>query len=242
MANLAAIEAAAVHLVGRLPEHRREPLQQALAALCETHWPELRGPAPATRLARTLWAVTPPLADLCADLHVSRDPRLDAVLQGHGPAQAFALLALEAIARGDAEGAHAAYEPMMLFESETAGMRYAEAVARRLRGNAEAPRPHPHESTPPLMRALGLMAAQLGRADLPALRAAIALLASPPDRQDEQDEALERLRRALEEIGVRFIAAEAGRIGFELHGRPHRPATPRQLGEMAAEVRRAGFP
>jgi hypothetical protein len=235
MTNLSSIEAEASQLVGRLPEPQRRTLQQALADLCEAHWRELRGSEPAAPLARALWAVTPPLADLCADLYALRDARLDDVLQGRKPAQAFALLALVAIERGDAEGAHAAYEPMMLFESAAAGARYVAGVAAALRGTLEAPHPHRHEPTPALMKALSLMVAHSGRCDAQALLSTIGLLLAT----GLADEQLERLRGAVAEAGVRFTAIDDGHVHFELHGHAHKPATARQLGELLGEIRRS---
>jgi hypothetical protein len=237
MTNLSSIEAEASQLVGRLPEPQRRGLQQALADLCESHWRELRGREPAMSLARALWAVTPPLADLCADLYALRDPRLDEVLQGRKPAQAFALLVLTAIERGDSEGAHVAYEPMMLFESPAAGTRYVDGVAAVLRGKLEAPHLHRHESTPPLMKALSLLAGHTGRCDVPALVCVIGLLLVP----HSTDDAVEQLRTALSGIGVRFTAIDDGHIQFELHGHAHKPATVRQLGEVLGEIRQAWF-
>lgn len=235
MTNLSSMDAEAMQLVGRLPEPERRGLQQALADLCETRWRELRGKEPVAPLARALWAITPPLADLCADLYALRDPRLDEVLQGRKPAQAFALLVLAAIERGDAEGAHAAYEPMMLFESPAAGARYVEGIAAVLRGKLEAPHLHRHESTPPLMKALSLLGGHTGRCDVPGLVCVIGFLLAP----HSNDDAVERLREALTAIGVRFTAIDDGHIQFELHGRAHKPATVRQLGEALGEIRQA---
>lgn len=235
MTNLSSMNAEAAQLVGRLPEPERRSLQQALADLCESHWRELRGPEPVAPMARALWAITPPLADLCADLHALRDARLDEVLQGRTPAQAFALLVLGAIERGDAEGAHAAYEPMMLFESPQAGARYVEGIGAVLRGKLDAPHLHRHESSPPLMKALSLLAAGCRRYDVPGLVCVIGLLLAP----HSADEAVEQLRAALNEIGVRFTAIDDGHVQFELHGHAHKPATLRQLGETLGEIRRA---
>jgi hypothetical protein len=234
MTSLAAIEAEASHLVGRLPEPERRALQQGLADVCETHWRELRGREPATPMARTLWASAPPLADLCADLLAMRDARLDEVLQGRKPAQAFALLALLAIERGDAEGTHAAHAPMMLFESPAAGARYGENIAAALRGKLEAPRLHRRESAPPLLKALSTIAAHTGRHDLPALLAVIGLLLA-----NSPDAAVQALQTELTELGVRFTAIDDGHIGFDLHGHVHKPVTVRQLSEMLAEIRQA---
>lgn len=235
MTSLSSMAAEAAQLVGRLPEPERQGLQQALTDLCEAHWRELRGREPVTPLARALWGIAPPLADLCADLYASGDARLDEVLQGRKPAQAFALLVLAAIERGDAEAAHAAYEPMMLFESPAAGARYVEAMAAFLRGRLPPPRLHRHESVPPLTKAVSLLVAHTGRSDVPALLAVIGLLLAP----QLADDRLAGLRAALAEIGVRFTALDGGRVEFELHGHAHKPVTTRQLGEALADVRRA---
>ena len=234
MTSLASIEAEATLLVGRLSERRRRTLQHALVDLCVTHWHELRGPEPATPLAHGFWAATPPLADLCADLYATNDDRLHQVLQGHKPAQAFALLALEAIERADAEGARLAYEPMMLWETPAAGAIYAERVAAILHGKLEAPRLHPHASQPALVKALHLIVAHSGRYDLPALLHVLRMLPSAA----EQDPALRQLGPALDELGIRFTALAGSRVYFTLHGRPRPPATLRRLGEILLGIRR----
>lgn len=233
MTSLSSIEAEASNLVGHLPEHRRRSLQQALADLSQTHWQELRGAEPTTQFPRLLWETTPPLADLCADLYAMRDARLDEVLQGRKPAQAFALLALEAIERGDAEGAHLAYQPMMLLEIPAAGAEYAERVAAMLRGQVAPPHFHRHESMPPLMKALRLMVAHSGRYDTPALVQVLRVLVGPGTHGEE----FERLKRALEEVGMCFTAMDDERVHFNLHGQVHKPATLRQLSEMLGEIR-----
>ena len=238
MPKLSLIESEAARLVGRLPEARRRELQQALIDLCEAHWPEIRGPEPAAPLAHVLWSTTPPCADLLADLFAAGDGRLDGLPHGRKAPQAFALLVLAEIERGNAEGIRLAHEPMMLFESPAAGMRYAEGVAAALRGGG-ALHVRPHDSRPALWKALACIAAQTGRCDLSAVTGVIGLLASLPAGTQAADEALERLRVKLGETGVHFQGIDDDHIRFEVRGHAHPPVNTKQLAEMLAEIRQS---
>lgn len=233
MTKLSSIAAEATRLVRRLSGARRLALQGSLAQLCEDHWRELRGPEPAAPLAHTLWANAPPPADLCADLCAQGDARLAEVMQGHGPAQAFALLALRAIEQGDAEGVQAAHAPMMLFQNPPAGECYAQAASALLHGAMHIPRAHQHAPTPPLERALGLIVAHTGRLDTPAILAVIRLLLT----ETGHDEALERLRAALLAAGVRFTGLDDRQVRFDVHGHAHEPVGLRRLTELLAGLR-----
>lgn len=234
MTSLASIEAEASKLVGRLPESRRRPLQEALVELCATHWQELRGAEPATPLAQGLWATVPPLADLCANLYAQHDERLYRILQRRDPAQAFALLALAAIEHADAEGARLAYEPMMLLDTPAAGDIHAQRVAALLHGELNLPRLRRHTSTPPLEKALRLITTHTGRYDLHAVMLILGLLAGPP----QPDPDLAQIRLALEEAGIRFTAVDGRRVHFALHGEPRPPATLHRLSEVLEALRR----
>lgn len=234
MTSLATIAEEAKRLTGRLPEPRRHRLQQALVDLCARHWEELRGPAPTTPLARALWAIPPPAADLAADLAAGQDGRLTAAAEGESEAQVFALLALWAMEHADAEGVRAAHAPMMLFESERAGRQYATQVGRLLRRELEPPTLHPHAAIAPLERALGLIAAATGRCDPAAVAETLRLLSD----RNVADPTLEALRRQLAEAGVEFLPAENGEILFRQHGRLHRIARHR-LAERLGALRAA---
>lgn len=234
MTSLATIAEEARRLAGRLPEPRRHRLQQALVDLCARHWEELRGRAPTTPLARALWAIAPPAADLAADLAAHQDGRLAAAADGGSEAQVFALLALWAVEHGDAEGVRAAHVPMMLFESERAGRQYGAQVGRLLRRKLGPPRAHPHAPVAPLERALGLIAAATGRCDLAAVGETLRLLSD----RNVADPTLEALRRQLAEAGVEFLPAANGDILFRQHGRLHRIAR-HQLAERLAALRAA---
>ena len=237
MPKLSLIESEAARLVGRVPEARRRALQSDLIDLCETHWLEIRGPEPATALAHALWSATPPRADLLADLYAAGDGRLDGLLPVRKAAQGFALLVLAEIERGDAEGIRLAHDPMMLFDSPTAGARYAEGVAAALRGEGEALHVHPHAARPALWKAVACMAAHTGRCDLNATMRAIGVLVSQPAGGQVADEALEQLRRKLDETGVHFLGIDDDHVRFALHGQEHPPVSARQLGEMLGEIR-----
>lgn len=235
MPKLSLIQAEAQRLAGRMPAARREALTQAVVSLCDAHWRERRGPEPLTPLAHTSWDAPPPLAELFVDLHAAGDARLADALGGLRPASALALLVAAEIERGNAEGVHIAYEAMMALDSPAAGRAYGERVAAALRGALPPPR-HGH-AREPLWRALAAVVAHTGRHDLRALVAAIRLLATPGDAGTDQ--ALARLRAALDEIGVRFRAVDDDAVRFELHGHTHKPIRLKRLGDLLAEVRQA---
>jgi hypothetical protein len=239
MPKLSLIESEAARFVGHVPEAKRRMLQDALINLCEIHWPEIRGPEPDMPLAHALWEGAPPLADLLADLYAAGDERLDGVLQGRKPAQGFALLALAEIERGDAEGARLAHEPMMLFDSPSAGTLYAEGIAAALRGTPSGMQLHLHESKPALWKALATIAANIGRCDLNAVLRVIGLLAARAAPEQTADEMLEQLREKLDGLGVQFLGIDDHHVSFEIHGHEHKPVSTRQLGEMLVEIRQA---
>lgn len=235
MPKLAHIESEAMRRLGRMPEARRRALQQALVELCDAHWPEIRGPEPATSLAHPLWSVAPPRADLLADLAAAGDGRLLGLL-GTNTARGFALLALAEVERGDAEGIRLAHAPMMLFDTPAAGARYAADVAAALSGGTAAPALHPHAGKPPLWKALACIVAQTGRCDLAAVLRVVDLLAAP---EGGPDPALEALRHALAATGVRFLGIDDDHVGFAVHGQSHAPVSAQQVGEMLGEIRQA---
>jgi hypothetical protein len=236
MPKLSLIESEAARLVGRMPEARRRGLQQALLDLCDAHWPEIRGPEPATPLAHALWSIAPPRADLLVDLVAAGDSRLQALL-GPRPAQGFALLVLAEIERGNAEGIRIAHDPMMLFDSPAAGARYAEGVAAALRSGGTARHWHSHDAKPALWKALACIAAQTGRCDLAAVMGVIGVLVSRPAADLPADAELEALRSTLDETGVHFLGVDDGHVSFTLHGDAHPPASAKQVAEMLGEIR-----
>lgn len=236
MPKLSHIESEAERLLGRIPEARRRALQQALVALCDAHWPEMRGAEPATPLAHALWSVAPPRADLLADLVAAGDDRLLALV-GRKAAQGFALLVRGEIECGNAEGVRLAHEPMMLFDSPAAGALYAAGVAASLRSGGAALHAHAHAEKPPLWKALASIAAQTGRFDLQAVVSVIGVLASRHAVNDAVDTELEALRNMLAETGVQFLGIDDDHVQVSVHGRAHPPVHVRQLGEMLDEIR-----
>jgi hypothetical protein len=236
MPKLSLIEAEARRHAGRLPESKGRALQEALIELCEAHWSDIRGPEPKTPLARALWSVPPPLAELFVDLQSAGDPRLADLLDGLRPASGLALLVLAEIERGNAEGVHIAHEAMMTFDSPAAGRVYAERVALALRGRLEAPKWHPHSSRAPIWKALAVVAALTGRHDLTAIIEVVRLLMATPAGADEE---IERVRQALWETGVRFLGIDDNAVRFEQHGREHKPVTRKRLGDTLSEIRTA---
>jgi len=238
MPKLSLIESEATRLLRRVPEGSRRALQQELLDLCEAHWPELRGPEPATRLAHALWSVAPPCADLLADLVAANDARLQGLL-GTQPAQAFALLALAEIERGNVEDVRLAHAPMMLFDTPAAGARYAEAVAAALRGGGAALHAHSHASKPPVWKALAAMVAHSGRFDLAAALGVIGVLLAQPAAGATADPALEALRGKLDATGVRFLGIDDDHVSLTVHGQAHPPVSTRQLAEILGEIHQA---
>lgn len=229
------IETEAQRLVGRLPESQRRVLQDELIDRCEAHWHALRGPQPDTPLAQALWSVTPPLADLLLDLHAVGDVRLAELLPGSKLAGGLALLVLAEVERGNEEGVHVAHEPMMAFETVPPSTEWLERVGALLRGTLEPPRLHPHDKHHDAMwKALAVIAAHSRRLDLPAVLAVIRLLTAPPAIADA---ALEELRDAVAEVGIRFLKIDDDHVHFEQHGHPHKPVRARRLGEMLLEIR-----
>lgn len=238
MPKLSLIQSEAERLVGRMPEARRDSLQRALLDLCEVHWAEVRGPEPHTPLAHALWSLAPPPADLLADLVAEGDGRLSALF-GQKITHGFALLALAEIARGNAEGARLAHEPMMLFEVPEAGARYAEQVAASLRGGGATLHVHAHAEKPPLWKALAAVARQSGRTDLAAVVAAIGVLVAPRAPDAAPDPELEALRSRVAGTGVQFLGIDDSHVHLAVHGHALPPVHTRQLGEMLEELRRA---
>lgn len=236
MSKLSQIAFEAERLVGRMQETRRLALQQKFVDLCEARWLALRGPQPTTPLAYALWSITPPLADLFADLYTAGDAQLENVLGGHRPAWGLALLALAEIARGNAEGARLAHEPMMAFESAAAGDLLAGRMAAFLRGELTWPASHKHPQQPPLRKALAVIAAHTGRCDLDAVHEVIRLLAAS---EDTPDAALEQLRETVAASGIRFTAVADGLVRFEQHGHVHKPATLNELADALFAMRQS---
>lgn len=234
MTKLSQIAFEAERLLGRMHEPKRLALQQDLVSLGEERWLAMRGPEPRTPLAYALWSVTPPLADLFAELYTAGDAGLEDVLSGHRPAWGLALLVLAELARGNAAGAQVAHELMMLFESATAGRHYAERMAALLRGELQPPALHRHSEAPPLRKALIVIAAHTKRSDLELVLEIIRLLAAS---KGSSDAALEALRQALEALGISFVAVEDDRVRYTRHGQEHKAATFNQIADALFEIR-----
>ena len=235
MTKLSMIDAEARRLVGRAPEAEQRAFQMALIACCEKYWESWRGPEPSPPLARTLWSVTPPLAELFLDMDKNGDAHLADLLAGLSPARALAALVLAEIERGNAEGIHLAYEAMMLFETPQAGRVLAEQVAAALHAPHPVPAMRPKGTRDSLWKALAEIVAHTARHDLAAACEVIRLLASPPPVPP--DPALEALRTAVQAVGVRFLQLDHGKLRYEVHGREHKPATLKHLAELLAEIR-----
>jgi hypothetical protein len=238
MTSLSLIATEAHRLLGSLEEQHRPELQDALVALCEKHWQQLRGPQPATPLAQALWSVTPPWSDLLLDLHADANPRLLDALPGENLAKGLALLVLAEIEHGNEAGAHTAHEPMMAFESITPPEAWLQRLTALLRGTLEPPLLHKHEKRDALWKALAVIAAHTHRLDLPAVVQVIGLLTTPAgESATTQDEELETLRQGLLDVGICFLDIEDDHVQFELHGHAHKPVRTRHLGEMLQEIR-----
>lgn len=239
MPSLTLIETEAQRLARRIPENRRHALQVALIELCEAHWRELRGPEPESLLARTLWLVTPSLSDLFVDLYYASDARLDEILSGYEPAQGLALLVLAGIEQGDEADVHIAEEAMMAFAAGPPPTPWLERIAGLLRGAVEIPGMHHHDTHPPLWKASYVIASHIRRFDPPAALQVIRLLINNVSFAVKGDVALERLRTAVAEAGIRFLEIADDHIYLEQHGHEHKPMRIRQLAEMLLEIRKA---
>jgi len=235
MTKLSTIDAESRRLVGRAPEAEQRAFRAELIASCEKYWEGIRGPRPPQALAQTLWSVTPPFAELFVDMIHNGDAQLADVLAGIKPARALAALVLAEIERGNAEGAHIAYEAMMLFESPQAGRVHAERIAAALRAPHPGPALRPPAAREPLWKALAEIVAHTARHDMAAVSAVIQLLAPPPPAPP--DAALEALRTAVQAVGVRFLGIDAAVLRFEARGHEHKPATRKHLAELLAEIR-----
>jgi hypothetical protein len=237
MPSLSLIETEAQRIVERLPETRRRALRAALVDLCETRWQEIRGSEPESSLARALWSVAPPLADLFVDLYAAGEVRLDEIVSRGKSAQGLAMLVFEEIERGNEAGVHIAHEAMMAFEAALPPIDWTERVAALLRGTLEPPLIHPHDTHPPLWKALAVISAHTRRPDLPAVLQVIRQLTVPADQAASRDEDLEVLREAVHQAGIRFLTVEDDHILLEQHGHEHKPVRARQLADMLLEIR-----
>jgi len=240
MTKLLTIDAEARRVLGRLPGPRMRALQASVAALCEAHWPKMRGPEPTTRLAKALWEIPPHLADLFVHLYGAADPRLGEILDHLTPSQALALLVLTEIERGDAEGARSAYAAMRLFESPAARTAHVRAILTASGGQApEAWLRHAHR--PALWRAVVGLAVQTGRWDtkavLEGLRQVAQAQASPVGLVDGPD--MQYILGMLRELGVTFLGVEGDRLIYALRGEEREPVRCKQLADMLAEGQQA---
>ena len=237
MTKLLIIDAEARRVLGRLPEPRMQALQASVIALCEAAWPDIRGPEPATRLAKALWEIPPHFADIFVHLYGIADPRLAGVLIHLTPPQALALLVLAEIERGDAEGARSAYAAMRVFESPAARMAYVRAILTTSGGHApEAGLRHAHH--PALWRAVVGLAIQTGRWDTKAVLECIRQVAqsqiSATGPAGEPD--MQRILDMLRELGITFLAVETDHLIYALRGEKREPVRYKQVAEILAEA------
>jgi hypothetical protein len=65
------------------------------------------------------------------------------------------------------------------------------------------------------------------------------LAAEPAPAGLPSDEALERLRSALHDLGVHFLGIDENQIRYEQHGHAHKPVSLKQLGDALIEIRQA---
>lgn len=234
--SLLIIDAEARRLLRRLPVSRMQALQASVIALCEAAWRDIRGPEPATRLAKALWEIPPHFADIFVHLYGIADPRLAGILEHLAPPQALALLVLAEIERGDAEGARSAYAAMRVFESPSATTAHVRAILTASGGHApEAWLRHAHR--PALWRAVVGLAIQSGRWDAKAVLECIRQVAqsqvSAAELAGEPD--MQRIMDMLRELGITFLAVEKDRVTYALRGEQRKPVRYQQVIEMLAE-------
>lgn len=238
MPALSLIDVEAQHLLERLPANRRSAMQVALVELCKTHWWKIRGPQPENPLKRMLWLVTPPLADLLVDLYSTGETRIAEYLPGGDFSRGMALLALAEIECGNEFGARIAHEPMMAFETSPPSMTWCKRISALLHGTLEEPCIHPHDTHPPLWKALLAISIHIKRTDLPAIVDVIRLLTAPLDQRDtNHGECLKILRNAVLQTGIHILRIHDDHIAFEQHGHEHKSVRIRQLGDMLLEIR-----
>jgi hypothetical protein len=238
--KLSFIEIEARRHLARIPKQELEALQRTLIKLCENHWLDIRGPEPASGLARAMWAVNPHLVDLIVDLYGDFDPRFSEAICYLPPTKVLAALVLAEIERGDAEGTRLAHEAMMLFETPQAREIYTDSVRSRLRGvRPECGRWHKHAHHDPFFRSLAMISEQTGRCDFQAMAMAVeyltAIQASPVAR--EGDKEVERILEFLRDIDLVFQGFEEGRIHYTLRGVSKKPISGKRLEEMLAQIR-----
>lgn len=236
--SLSLIESEARRLVRRLSGQRLRTRQKALEDLCGERWAEVRGPEPATGLARSLWRIEPPLAHLFVELYEAGDPRLEDLLGSLNAAQGLALLVLAEVGRGDADAVHIAYDAMRHFEvgAEQACIARVKETARWM----GEPQPAGRQGARllhagPLHRGVAAIVAETGRPDWRAVLEAIGILASGRDGAADDPHAA-RILSALERLGLAFVQVDHHRIRYSLHG-AEKSITPERLAEALAQVR-----
>jgi hypothetical protein len=240
MTKLSTIADEARGHLGRISEQELEDLQRALIHLGESHWSDIRGPEPASGLARVLWTVAPPLADLIVDLYGASDPRFLNLISQFPPTKVLAALVLAEIERDNAEGARLAYDAMMLFETPKARDILIDSVHSRLAGlSPERGRWHKHAHHDVLFRFFAFMAEQTGRCDLEAMAVAVDYLAVVQAGQGarEDDPLTTRIVEFLEQMELVFQNIENGQIHYTLRGEPKKPVTFPHLEEILTQIR-----
>ena len=241
MTKLSFIEIETRRHLGRIQEQELAALQRTLIKLCENHWSDIRGPEPASGLARALWSVTPHFADLIVDLYGDSDPRFSEAIWYLSPTKVLAALVLAEIERGDAEGARLAHETMMLFETPQAREIHIDSVRSRLRVKVrpERGRWHKHAHHDPFFRSLAMISEQTGRCDFQAMIVSIeyltAIQVSPVAREGDQE--VKRILEFLRDIDLVFQGFEEGRIHYMLRGVSKKPISAKRLEEMLAQIR-----
>lgn len=236
MTKLFTIDDEARRMLGKLPERRRQSLQASLVTLCEAAWPTIRGPEPATRLAKALWEIPPHCADIFAHLYSIADQRLEGILEHLTPPQALALLVLAEIERGDAEGARSAYAAMRLFESPAAATAHVRAILTASGGQApEAWLRHAHR--PARWRAVVGLAIQTGRWDTKAVLECIRQVAQAQARPTEvaEEPDMQRILDMLQGLGVTFLGVEEDHLIYMLRGEEREPVRCKEVTEMLSE-------
>jgi hypothetical protein len=238
MTKLSAIDEEALRVLGRPPGPRMEARRAALVALCEAHWPKMRGPAPAGALTRTLGAIPPHLGTLFVHLYGSGDPDLAEVLDHLKPDQALALLVLTEIEHGNAEGAREAYAAMRLFASPAARRSHVRSVLEQA-GAQSVDSALAHAHRPAFWRAVVGIARLTGRWETRAVLAALGLLAQTRGRAVAPADAaeLEPILHLLAALKVDILEADDERIVHALRGEEQAPVSRKQLADILAEAR-----
>lgn len=222
--------------------HELEDLQGVLVGLGQKHWRAIRGPKPGAGLACAIWTIQPHLSDLIVDSFGASEERFSEEISYLPLVKVFAVLVMNEIESGDAEGARLAYEAMMLSETQQAWKIYIKKVGARLRGGRiDLGRWHKHGHLDHLFRAVALIAEFTGRLDYGAMVAAIDYIAVQQVSPEigERDTETKKILEFLQNMGLVFDGFTKGRVYVSMRGMTKKPVSQKRLQDILAQIRAA---